>query len=179
MAPAAGDQARAPADPDWVTVGEVNGLFGVDGSLRLYSHFENPPDLLGFERLWLVLEGRPVPHWVLETRRSGRALVARLEGVEDRDQARRMLGTRILVPRALLGEPEPGEYLWADLIGLRVRDRSGAYLGEVVSLMETGANDVLVVRDGDRERLIPFLSETVLEVDLEGGVIRADWDPDF
>ena len=179
MAPAAGDRDRSPADSAWVTVGEVNGLFGVDGGLRLYSFLENPPDLLGFERLWLVLEGGPTPYRVLETRRSGRALAALLEGVGDREEARRLLGTRIQVPRSLLGEPDPGEYLWADLVGLAVRDPNGAYLGEVVSLMETGANDVLVVRDGKRERLIPFLSETVLEVDLEGGVIRADWDPDF
>lgn len=73
----------------------------------------------------------------------------------------------------------PGEYYWRDLEGLEVVNLQGERLGRVDHLLETGANDVLVVV-GERERLIPFVSaQVVTEVDLETGLIRVDWDKDF
>lgn len=163
----------------WVTVGRVNGLFGVNGGLRLYSYMERPADLLTFDRLWLVTaEGRKARR-VLATERKGPRLMAFLEGVADREAARALLGAELEVPRSELGEAGDGELLWADLIGLAVETLDGVSLGRVDSLVETGANDVLVVAGADRMRLVPFLAEYVPEVDLPGGVIRVDWDPDF
>ncbi len=76
-------------------------------------------------------------------------------------------------------DPEPGEYYWFDLVGLRVVTVDDVDLGRVTAMMETGANDVLVVQ-GDRERLIPMVAdEFVTAVDLEAGTIRVEWDPEF
>jgi 16S rRNA processing protein RimM len=163
----------------WVVVGRIHGLFGVHGWLRLYSYMERPADLLRFDRLWLVTDRGREERRVLDTERKGPRLVARLEGVADREAARPLLGTELQVPRSALGAAGTDEFLWADLIGLAVETLDGTALGRVDSLVETGANDVLVVTGDDRERLIPFLAEYVPEVDLDGGRIRVDWDPDF
>ncbi len=109
----------------------------------------------------------------------GKGLVAKLKGCDDRESARDLIGALIQVRRGDLAELEPGEFYWADLLGLKVETLSGTELGAVDNLLETGANDVLVVR-GDRERLIPFLQgQVVHDVDLDKQRIRVDWDPDF
>ena len=116
---------------------------------------------------------------MLDGRRHGKGLVAMLEGWENREAGRSLLGVQIAVDRSQLPALAPGEYYWADLIGLRVVNRNAVELGRVDSLMETGSNDVLVVRD-DRERLIPYVpGDVVLDIDLASGLIRVDWDPDF
>jgi 16S rRNA processing protein RimM len=102
-----------------------------------------------------------------------------LEGVDDRDQALQLSGLKIFVDRSQFEPAKPGEYYWADLIGLEVRETSGRSLGTVANMMETGSNDVMVVQ-GERERLIPFvIGEFVKNVDLNQGVLIVDWDPDF
>jgi 16S rRNA processing protein RimM len=84
----------------------------------------------------------------------------------------------VALPRAALPETRSGEYYWADLIGLAVVNTGSKELGSVVGMLQTGANDVLVVQ-GERERLIPFIATVVREVDLKAGVIRVDWDADY
>jgi len=116
---------------------------------------------------------------VLDGRAHGNTVIARLDGVDDRDAARALIDRRIEVPREALPPPGPGEYYWADLEGMRVRTREGRALGEVDYMLATPAHDVMVIR-GERERLVPFVQERfVLEVDLAGGVIVVDWDPEF
>jgi len=178
-------ERQEPARPDdqeagWVVVGRIHGLFGVHGWLRLFSYLERPADLLGFDRLWLVTEkGREVRR-VLGAERKGPRLVAHLEGINSREAARALLGTELQVPRSALPAADEGaEFLWADLMGLAVETQDGVPLGQVTSLVDTGANDVLVVSGEDRERLIPFLADYVPEVAPERGIIRVDWDPDF
>jgi 16S rRNA processing protein RimM len=111
--------------------------------------------------------------------RQGPALIVKLSGVCDRDQASALVGSEIAVHRRDLPEPEADRFYWSDLEGLTVRTLDGQSLGRVERLFETGANDVLVVR-GERERLLPFAYGTVVrQVDLNAGEIRVDWDPDF
>ena len=89
------------------------------------------------------------------------------------------MGCEIGIHRDQLPAPGSGEYYWSDLEGLEVRDLQGELLGVVDHLVETGANDVLVV-SGDRERLIPFVQgQVVISVDLDGCQIVVDWDKDF
>ncbi|MFZ2236392.1 MAG: ribosome maturation factor RimM, partial [Dokdonella sp.] len=74
----------------------------------------------------------------------------------------------------------PGQYYWIDLEGLEVVNIEGVALGRVSHLVATGANDVMVARQGDRERLIPFIDDDfVKSVDFEAQRITVDWDPDF
>jgi 16S rRNA processing protein RimM len=115
---------------------------------------------------------------VSEGKRHGKSVIARLAGVDDRDQAAVRVGCDIAVARKDLPEIEEGTYYFTDLEGMRVVHRDGTELGTVAYMMETGANDVMVT-EGERERLIPFIKETViLDVDLEKNVISVDWEWD-
>ncbi len=97
----------------------------------------------------------------------------------DRDQAQTLVGREIGIMRDELPAAQPGEYYWRDLQGLRVVNLSGELLGTVDHLIETGSNDVLVVK-GDRERLVPFITgQVIVDVDLVNGEMQVDWDKDF
>lgn len=162
-----------------VLLGRVSGLYGVQGWVRVHSHTQPRESILGYTPWHILRGGVWEERGVLAGRRHGKTVVARLDGCEDRDMARELIGAEVYVPRQALGSPGEGEYFWADLVGLRVVTTGGADLGRVDALMETGANDVLVVK-GDRERLVPFLVEQVVKaVDLDAGSIEVDWDPDF
>jgi len=116
---------------------------------------------------------------LLEGRQHGKGIVAHLQDCDDRDQAQVLMGYEIGIRRDQLPATAPGEYYWSDLQGLEVINLDGDALGTVDHLIETGANDVLVVK-GDRERLIPFIREqVVISVDLDKGEIRVDWDKEF
>ena len=116
---------------------------------------------------------------VVDGKSHGKTIVAHFEGIDDRDEAAGYLQATIGVNRSLLPETADGEYYWSDLEGLTVRRENGEVLGTVAYLLETGANDVLVVREEGREVLIPFVMEQVVkDVDLAAGVIRVDWDWD-
>ncbi|MEE8527594.1 MAG: ribosome maturation factor RimM [Gammaproteobacteria bacterium] len=162
-----------------VILGRISGLFGVKGWVRLISHTDPREAILDYAR-WLI--GRDAD-WhefqLAEGRRHGKAVIARLEGFVDRDQAGGLIGADIAIERHQLPAAEKDEYYWADLVGLEVVTTDGRALGQVDHLLATGANDVLVVR-GENECLVPFICERVIqEVDLDAGVIRVDWDPDF
>ena len=89
-----------------------------------------------------------------------------------------MRGKEIAVPRARFPNTQPNEYYWTDLIGLDVVNGAGRNFGQIIRILETGANDVLVVQ-GERERLVPFIADVIGGVDLEAGVIRVNWDADY
>lgn len=161
-----------------VTVGRIGRPHGVHGECRVLSYTRPSENLCGYREWQLEDGGQGLPVRVLAIRPHGAGYVARLEGYEDRDEVGVLTGKRISVSRERLPPPEDGEFYWADLEGLEVRSR-GQVLGRVDHLLETGANDVLVVQ-GERERLVPFVpGQYVLNVDLEAGVIEVDWDPDF
>ncbi len=160
-------------------LGRVTGLYGVRGWVKVHSHTNPPHNILQYSRWHLQIGDEWQAVNVLDGRRHGKGLIALLEGWQDRDAGRSLLGVQIAVERSQLPALPPEEHYWADLIGLRVVNAAEVELGRVDSLMETGSNDVLVVRN-HRERLIPYVpGDVVLEVDLTAGVIRVDWDADF
>jgi 16S rRNA processing protein RimM len=163
-----------------VLLGKVVGVFGVRGWLKLQSHTE-PRSALFDYRPW-TLRHRGVERSVekIEGREQGRGLVASFPGIDTREAAETLIGAEIWVDRAQLPKPRRGEYYWVDLETLAVQTVDGVALGRVSHLFATGANDVLVAVDGERERLIPFLPDDVVKkVDLEAGLIVVDWDPEF
>jgi 16S rRNA processing protein RimM len=162
-----------------VILGKIGGLYGVRGWLRLWSFTEPLENLLDYREVELRRQGHWQPAKLAEGRRHGGGLVGRFDGVTDRDAAAMLVGAEIAVDRQRLPEPPEGEYYWADLVGLEVVTADGVELGRVEQMMATGANDVMVVV-GDRQRLVPFLpGRFVNDVDLAGGRVIVDWDPDF
>ena len=162
-----------------IAAGRISGLYGVRGWVRVFSCTEPREALIGYSPWQVKVDGRWREMEVAQGRRHGKGIIVRLAGCEDRDAAARLLGCEIALRRSQLPEPSPGEYYWADLVGLRVITLEGTELGVVQGLMETGANDVLVVQ-GERERLIPFLTgRVVVEVDMARQRMWVDWDPAF
>ena len=169
----------AESSEELVTLGRVSGLFGVRGWIKVFSHTEPRESILEFEPWYLHLQGGWREMRVAEGQRHGKSVIARLDGMSDRDAAAVLVGADIAVHRDQMPALDEGEFYWSDLAGLQVVTVDGRDLGRVERLLETGANDVLVVQ-GERERLIPFLRpDVVTAVDLDGAVIRVDWDPDF
>jgi len=107
----------------------------------------------------------------------GQDVVADL-GFENRDQAIESKGQILAVDRQQLPQLEENEYYWDDLIGLNVYDLQHNDLGKVIELIETGANDVLVVL-GEKERLIPYIPQVIVKIDLTEKRIVVDWDKEF
>lgn len=163
-----------------ILLGKVVGVFGVRGWVKLQSHTEPREALFDYHPWVLRQRGTEREIRALEGRPQGRGLVALLPGVQTREAAEALVGAEIWIDRATLPAPRAGEYYWVDLEGLAIRTVAGQSLGRVSHLFATGANDVLVAVDGERERLIPFLRESVVkQVDLDAGLIVVDWDPDF
>ncbi len=161
-----------------VIIGRISSLYGVRGWLKVYSYTKPRRRILDYGP-WLVPGAGGLAVEVEDGREHGKGIAVKLKGYDDRDAAARLLGKDIAVRRTRLDAPAPGEYYWADLEGLRVVTRDGRDLGRIDHLLETGANDVVVVR-GDRERLIPFVQGQVIRrIDLEAGLMEVDWDPDF
>ncbi len=170
--------AATKKDPRWVILGRVSGLFGVRGWIKVFSHTSPRTNILEHQTWYLSHEGGWEEIRLQDGRAHGKGVVALLEGYDDRDRAAELIGTDIAVPRDQLPEAGEGEFYWADLEGLRVRTLEGTVLGRVDHLFETGSNDVMVVK-GERERLIPFIEQVISAVDLDGGFITVDWDPEF
>lgn len=163
----------------FVTLGRISGAHGIQGWVRVHSDTSPRENIVSYSPWYLEHGGRRERRKVNAGRRQGKGVVAKLAGCNDRDGAEALIGAAILVSRTQLPETAPGEYYWADLIGLRVETLDGVGLGRIERLFETGANDVIVVQ-GDRERLVPYIWEQVVrEVDLEAGRMRIDWDPEF
>lgn len=164
---------------EMIILGRISGLFGVKGWIKIYSHTSPREGILRYKTWYLNRDGRWDAARLAQGHAQGKGVVAKLEGLDERDQAALLVGSDIAVQREQLPKLKPDEYYWSDLEGLRVVNLEGVDLGVVSHLFETGANDVLVVK-GERERLIPYTRDlAVKEVDLQEGHILVDWDPDF
>lgn len=160
-------------------MGRIVAPYGVRGWVKVRPQTESVDGLLVYPTWWLACQDEWRPRQLVEGRVHGaQELVARLEGIEDRDRAGELRGVPIAVLRSQLPPAPAGEYYWSDLIGLNVVNREGLCLGRVAEIFATGANDVLVVR-GERERLIPFVEPYVLKVDMEASLLTLDWGADY
>ena len=167
------------ADSELIRVGRIAGVYGVRGWIRVQSDTDPVVGILNYRPWRVSVAGDWVEVDVVEGRPHQRGLVVKLGGCDDRDAARRLTGAEIAVTRDQLPALSEVDYYWIDLIGAAVVNVDGTPFGRVSHLTETGANDVLVVQ-GERERLIPFIEgQVVLDVDVGGRCITVDWDPEF
>ena len=169
-----------------VVIGRLGAVYGIKGWLKVHSFtddaesiFEYAPWLIEQNGVWREIR---ISGW----RRHNNGLVCKLEGIDQREEAQALAGVDIAVGSQNFPELSEGEFYWSDLIGCQVANLNGYQMGEVTELMETGSNDVLVVKArtndayGMKERLIPFLDGQVIkQIDLTAKTIAVDWDPDF
>ena len=160
-----------------LALGYISAVHGIKGWVKVHSWTRPMEAILDYQP-WLLGEDKK-PVKIIDGRKQGKGLAALLPGFEDREQAATLVGLQIFVRRDQLPATAADEYYWSDLEGLDVHTTKGEVLGRVERLMETGANDVLVIR-GEREHLVPFIQgQYVTRVDLEAGLIEVDWDPEF
>lgn len=164
-------------DQDLVPLGYVAGIFGIKGWVKIHS-WTSPREAILEYQPWL-LGDELVPLRITDGRPQGKTVVVSLPGVVDRETAAEWVGREIRVYRDQLPKTQEKQYYWSDLVGLEVKNKDGADLGRITSMMETGAHDVMIVQ-GDRERIIPFVPDHyVISVDLEKDGLVVDWDPDY
>ncbi|CBL45824.1 16S rRNA processing protein [gamma proteobacterium HdN1] len=172
-------------DRNWVVVGRFASPYGVKGWLKLYSHTEPMQNIGEYPELWELGVSGSKPLVLEKVQFHGKGLVAKIKGCDDRTMAESHVGCELAIPRGQLPALPEGDYYWSQLEGLSVYNESGCFLGKVDHLVETGANDVMVVKPAagsvdDRERWLPYvLGHHVLQVDLENQRMLVDWDPDF
>lgn len=173
-----------------VVLGRITAPYGIQGWVKVHVFGDDPPALAAMPQWWLGRDPETQDGWkaveLLDCREQSGAIVVRLAGVADRNAAEALKGCYVGAPREALPATAEDEYYWGDLIGLAVVNEQGQALGKVSALLESGAHDVLVVRDGDAmpegktsERLLPFVASVVRKVDVADGVILVDWGADW
>ena len=168
-----------------IVLGKITSVFGIKGWVKVYSYTDPMENLLAYPKWQLRLQGQSKFIRQLDGRKHGKGLVVKLEGIDTPEDARLLSGAEILLSKDQLPKLPEDEYYWSQLIGLQVVNLEGQLFGKVSSLLETGANDVLVVKAcqgslDQQERLIPWLlPDVVRQVNLETAQIEVDWDADF
>jgi 16S rRNA processing protein RimM len=163
--------ARRLPERNLIALGRVAGSYGVRGWIRVAEASE----ALAGQASWNV---GGAEYAVEETKPHSGALLAKLAGIEDREQARRLKGKTVSLPRERLPEPAQGTYYWSDLVGLEVVNVQGLVLGVVTEMFTNGAHDVAELA-GDRKRLLPWVPAVVKKVDLVDRRIEVDWGADW
>lgn len=162
-----------------MTLGTVGATWGLQGWVKVWSATSPAERLLEYPEFNGCL-----PRWhgslrVEQAKPQGRFLAFKFHDFDSPEAVQRLNGAELQIPRSALPPVEEGEYYWHDLMGLEVITLEGVNLGPIVEMLETGANDVMVVQ-GDRRRWLPFvIPSVVLEVDLVKRICRVDWDPEF
>ncbi len=182
------EAAELPTDA--VEVGRVQGAWGIKGWIKVLPYSASPEALFSSRRWYLLppdrgerpFEGAMLMR-VAQSKTHTDHIVALAQHMDDRNSAEALRGCRIFVPRSSFPTPEPDEYYWVDLLGLEVVNREGVALGQVHDLLSTGPQTVLVlqheVEGKPAERMIPFVSAYIDQVDLQGRRITVDWQPDY
>jgi len=182
------EAAELPADA--IEVGRILDAWGIKGWFKVLPYSADPDALFSSKRWYLLPAEKgaktfigPVKLAIREAKEHSDSVVACAQEVPDRNAAEALRGARIFVARSSFPTPEKDEYYWVDLIGLDVVNREGLALGTVRELLSTGPQTVLVIGyelDGKpHERMIPFVSAYVDEVELAARRIRVDWQPDY
>jgi len=159
-------------------MGRVSAPHGIKGWIKVQPFTHEIGGLLAYPEWWFARDGEWRQFRVAESAVHGALVLARLEGCTHREAAAALKGNEVAIPRRLLPENRQGEYYWSDLLGMEVLNRRGERLGRVAKVLETGANNVLVL-EGEKERLVPFVDSVILNVDLAGGSLSVDWELDY
>jgi 16S rRNA processing protein RimM len=165
-----------------IVLGRIVAPYGVRGWLKVKPFGDDPDAWREMPQVWLSAEAVG-SEWhsfgVEQLRPHGSGWIAKLAGIDDRQAAERLDGWFIGAPRDALPRTASNEYYWADLVGLEVVNEQGEALGRVDSLLETGAHEVLVVKEGETKRLLPFVAQVVMDVDLADGRLVVAWGRDW
>lgn len=171
-----------------VVLGRITGVYGLKGWVKVFSYTDPMESIVDFSPWYVRPEGKTNLPWtkikLKAGKRHAKTVIAKLEHCNDCDQAQAYIGFEIAIEQSQLdAQKDKNKFYWRDLIGLRVINQQEITLGVVTKMLETGANDVLVVSTDEvdsKEHLIPWtLQQAIVLVDLEQGIIEVDWDQNF
>ena len=163
-----------------MTIGRFGSPFGVQGWIKVYSYTDPPENILNYLPWQIVFAGKRDTLTPVQQQVRIKDLIVKVAGCETPEQVRAYTNVAIEIERAQLPTLAPQEHYWHDLIGLTVINRQQQCLGNVDHLVEAGSTDVLVIKDGKKEHLIPYLMGYYIDaIDLEQRCIKVDWDPAF
>jgi len=161
---------------EYVIIGKIGSTYGVKGWVKVFSYTADITDILEFNPLYIEsLAGWDVIK-LQDGRAHGKVMVLKIPGYESPEKARVLTGKHFAVKKSQLPKLEENKYYWRDLEGLTVINQKGEILGTVSYLMETGSNDVLVVK-GEKEHAIPYLpGSVIIKIDLDKKEMHVDWE---
>jgi 16S rRNA processing protein RimM len=162
-----------------IVMARIAAPFGIKGWLKLQTFTEYADSLDEFDTWFLSSPKGWEEVEVEDFAVNAKAVVVKLKGIDDRNAAELMRKREIAVPRDWFSDDDEESYYWVDLIGADVVNETGERLGRVETLMETGANDVLVVKLGSTETLIPFVEDYLVNVDRKNKVITVHWSKEW
>lgn len=161
-----------------IVLGCVGAPYGVRGWVKINSYTDPITNILNYPEWFLKHKNEWISLTVESAKPHGHSIIAKLAGIEDPETAKRYTNNLIGINRELLPAALPNEYYWDDLTGLTVTTLCGATLGQVIEVRNTGANDILIIQ-GDKRHLVPFIDHVIQTVDLNKRSILVDWDHDF
>jgi len=168
-----------------IVLGKLGKVHGIKGWLKLQSFTDPPENILQYSEFLVDQKGQRLSVQLDASHQHGNGITAHFKGYDTPESAKVLTGAELSVPTEQLPELQAGEFYWFQLHRLRVSNEQGVDFGVIKQLIETGANDVLVVTPDenscdDRERLIPYLAEQViLNVDLDAGAVKVKWEADY
>ena len=159
-------------------VGKINGFFGLQGWVKVFSYTNPRTNILNYSPWSIKVDGNFKSIDITSGREQSKTIVAHIKGVDNREDSQKFIGQDIYINKEQLPELTQGEYYWHELIGFDVINKDEERLGTVDYFVETGANDVLVVK-GKKEYWIPYIEPFLVSIDSKNNKILVDWDKDF
>lgn len=168
-----------------IEMGKFGAVYGIKGWIKVHSYTDDAESIFEYKPLLMESKGQFREVNIADWKRHGNGFVAKIVGFDVREEAQALVGTALFVDASHLPVLED-DFYWRDLVGCQVKTDKGYDLGVVTEIMETGSNDVLVVKAnsndafGQKERLIPFIDKQVISnIDITGKLIEVNWEPDF
>jgi len=158
-----------------IIMGRLGSTYGVRGWLKLISFTEPAEKILEYQNLQIQYQQQWQPLQLENSKAHGKGSIIKISGYDTPEAARQLTNNLIAIERDELPQCAADEYYWADLVGCTVTTTTGVELGKIDHLLETGANDVIVIQ-GEQKHLIPLINQFVLAVDLKQKTITVDWD---
>lgn len=155
-----------------IPVGKISGTHGIKGHLKVFSYSGNIDSLQHSGTVFLKGKNDLLQEFsVTRVASHGGGFILSLDSFNDINQVLPLVGSELCLKRSQLPEPEENEYYWRDLIGLAVVTDLGVELGRIVDIFETGSSDIYVVRNDDKEYLIPAIADVISKVDISGNIM--------
>lgn len=160
---------------DLVLIGKIVGAHGLKGTSKIQTYAESLEIFRSGTALLVSSPGGDESRYEIDWIKShSRGALLALKKVSDRQQAKLLIGSELYIEKSELPKLEAGTYYWFDLIGVKVYTSDDRYIGCLDSIIETGANDVYVVKNAEREILVPALESVVRSVDIESKIMRVE-----